>query len=121
MIGVPAKPGCVVPSIVTCCVIAGRSKTEISWKPEGEMLKLIVSAPANAFASSIAARRVQTAPAVAQTPLPGVASGSSAVELTVNAAADVGVAGAVPTARTATPIARTRKRTLLKRHPPAVE
>ena len=48
---------------------------------------LIVSDPARAFASWIAARSVHTAPAVAQTPSPGVASTASAVESTLKVAA----------------------------------
>src|SRR5438094_7321545 len=76
-------------------------------EPAG-ILKLIVSAPASALASSIAARSVQTAPAVAQTPLPGVASPASPVELTVKAAADVGEAGAVASTSATNAKARTK-------------
>src|SRR6476619_1016455 len=53
------------------------------------MLKEIESAPASAFASSIAARSVQTAPAVAQAPSPGLLSAASPGSFTVNEAAKV--------------------------------
>src|SRR5947199_8286940 len=49
--------------------------------------KLILIVPLqeeSAFASSIAARKVQTPPAVAQTPFPGAASLVSPLSLTVN-------------------------------------
>src|SRR2546425_290334 len=52
----------------------------------------IVSGPARAFASWIAARRVHELVAVAHLPSPGVASTASAVLLTVNVAATTGTA-----------------------------
>src|SRR5439155_1457045 len=61
---------------------------------------MIVSAPAWAFASWIAARRVQVAPAVAHLPSPGAASTASVVSLTVNVAA---AAGATASNSAATP------------------
>ena len=51
--------------------------------------KVITSAPARALASWMAARSVQAPPAVAQTPLPGLASLASAVLSTVKPAAPV--------------------------------
>src|SRR6266404_5871390 len=51
---------------------------------------MIVSAPAWALASWIAARRVQVPPAVAQLPSPGVASTASIVSLIVNVVAAAG-------------------------------
>ena len=55
MIGLPAKPGWVVPSMVTESVIAGSSEntSNVCWPPP-PMLKVIRSAPALAFASMIA-------------------------------------------------------------------
>ena len=53
---------------------------------------VITSEPGRAFASWIAARSVQAPPAVAQIPLPVLASPTSAVLLTVKLAAGVGVA-----------------------------
>jgi hypothetical protein len=47
---------------------------------------VMVSCPARALASSMAARNVQTPPEVAQTPLPGLASLASPLLLTVKAA-----------------------------------
>ena len=49
------------------------------------ILKLMSIAPQvdGAFASSMAARRVQTAPALAHTPSPGLASPASPLSLTV--------------------------------------
>jgi hypothetical protein len=44
-----------------------------------------------AFVSWIAARKVQTAPAVAQDPFPGTASETSPVSLTTNDAAETGL------------------------------
>src|SRR5439155_9860412 len=61
---------------------------------------MIVSAPAWAFASWIAARRVQVAPAVAHLPSPGAASTASVVSSTVNVAA---AAGATASNSAATP------------------
>src|SRR6266498_2451908 len=58
---------------------------ETVWTPEPGMLKAIVSAPGRALACSIAARRVQTPPAVAQTPSLVSASPAS---LTVKVAAE---------------------------------
>src|SRR6266851_1378689 len=56
MIGVPANPGCVVPSMVSGSLIAGNCEASvISCAPE-PILKLMTSAPAFAFASSIACR-----------------------------------------------------------------
>ncbi|WP_228551378.1 hypothetical protein [Mumia zhuanghuii] len=70
-------PGWVKPSMVTGSVICGSSDVgEIVTGPE-PMAKRIVSAPPPAFASWIAARRVQTAPVAALVrhwPSPGVAS-----------------------------------------------
>src|SRR6266540_3064041 len=61
---------------------------ETVWTPEPGMLKAIVSAPGRALACSIAARRVQTPPAVAQTPSLVSASPASPVSLTVKVAAE---------------------------------
>lgn len=60
------------------------------------MLNAIVSAPARALACSIAARRVQAPPAVAQTPSVRFASAASPVLLTVNVAAETADARAAP-------------------------
>src|SRR5262249_29448256 len=54
------------------------------YVPAGTM---IISVPASALASWMAARSVQTPPAVAQMPSPGVASTASSVLLTENVAA----------------------------------
>src|SRR5439155_21155956 len=59
------------------------------YVPAGTM---IVSAPAWAFASWIAARRVQVLAAVTHLPSPGAASTASVVSLTVNVAAAAGAA-----------------------------
>src|SRR4030095_13874180 len=58
--GAPAKPGCVVPLMVTGPAIPGRPEVRtIVFAPAGAMLKLMVSATSGvAFASSMAARRV---------------------------------------------------------------
>src|SRR2546426_5517037 len=61
---------------------------------------MIVSAPAWAFASWIAARRVQVLTAVTHLPSPGAASTASVVSLTVNVAA---AAGATASNSAATP------------------
>src|SRR5437879_13373032 len=55
MIGLPEKPGWVVPSMVTASVISGRAEAGVivCGPPEG-MLKLIVSAPTFRLASIIA-------------------------------------------------------------------
>src|SRR4051794_4581343 len=61
MIGVPAKPGCVVPSIVTASEIVGRFAVgEIVFTPD-PIENRIVSTPAAALAALIASRRVQLA------------------------------------------------------------
>ena len=86
--GVPAKPGCVVPSMSISVEIVGSALAGvIVCNPPAPMLKVMASAPARALASWMAARSVQTAPAVAQTPLPAVASAASPVLLTTNVAA----------------------------------
>src|SRR4051812_32476590 len=54
----------------------------IVWTPLPGMLKLTVSGPGLRPASVSAARSVQTPAPDAQTPLPGAASASSAVEFT---------------------------------------
>src|SRR5438128_1192942 len=55
MIGRPAKPGCVVASMVSASVISGRAEAGvIVCGPPGTMLKLIVSAPTFRLASIIA-------------------------------------------------------------------
>ena len=80
MIGVPAKPGCVVPSIITGSVIAGRADVgEIVFAPD-PIENRIVSTPAAALAALIASRSVQLA--ALQSP-----SSVSALELTVKVAA----------------------------------
>src|SRR5262245_34845440 len=80
MIGVPAKPGCVVPSIVTGSRIVGSA--DVGWivlAPD-PIEKRIVSVPGVALAALIASRSVQVA--ALQTP-----SSVSALELTVKVAA----------------------------------
>ena len=80
MIGAPANPGCVVPSIVTGSVIVGSADvTAIVFAPE-PIENRIVSGPGFALAAWIASRSVQLA--ALQTP-----SSVSAAELTVNVAA----------------------------------
>ena len=66
MIGVPVKPSCVVPSIVTAPVISGSGSpdTAIVCAPL-PMLKVIMSAPAEAFAAVMAVRRLHVASHVA--------------------------------------------------------
>jgi hypothetical protein len=57
MSGVPANPGCVVPSIVSGSVMAGNGEpTKRNWMPVPGILKFIVSGPEIAFASVIACR-----------------------------------------------------------------
>jgi hypothetical protein len=96
--GAPANPGCVVPSMVTASVIPGKPEVRtIVFGPDGAMLKLIVSRPAAAFASWMAARRVHrgAAPPTEQIPFPGVASAKSSVLSTVKTAAWAGPAARV--------------------------
>ena len=58
--GCPAKPGCVVPSIVTESLIVGSGEAGvIVWTPEPGMANEIVFAPGARFACSMAARSVQ--------------------------------------------------------------
>src|SRR5262249_3778128 len=57
IIGVPPKPGCVVASIVTGSVIAGRSAVRVNVCGPDPMAKEIVSAPELAFAARVAALR----------------------------------------------------------------
>ena len=70
--------------MITASAMIGNG--EFGWMVTGPlpMPKLIVSAPASAFASIMAARKVHS-PGVAvwQTPSPGLASTASAVLLTV--------------------------------------
>src|SRR3989442_8957135 len=55
MIGWPAKPGCVVASMVSASVISGRAEAGvIVCGPPGTMLKFMVSGPTFRFASIIA-------------------------------------------------------------------
>ena len=76
MIGVPEKPGCVVPSMTTGSMIVGSGESgAIDFGPE-PITKRIVSVPAFALAALIASRSVQLA--ALQTP-----SSVSAVEFTV--------------------------------------
>ena len=76
MIGVPAKPGCVVPSITTGPTIVGSAESgTIDFCPE-PITNRIVSVPAFALAALIASRSVQLA--ALHTP-----SSVSAVEFTV--------------------------------------
>src|SRR5215469_6359469 len=80
MIGVPAYPGCVVPSMVTGSVIVGSGDvTAIVFEPE-PIEKWIVSVPGFALAALIASRSVELA--ALQTP-----SSVSAAELSVDVAA----------------------------------
>ena len=86
MSGLPAKPGCVVPSIVTGSVIAGRAEARaIVFEPD-PIENRIVSAPGEALAALIASRSVQLA--ALQIP-----SSVSAAEFTVKVAAEVHAAG----------------------------
>src|SRR5262249_39618018 len=72
----------VAPSMVTGPVTVGRADNGVMVGVAVPRLKLIVSAPASAFASWIAARSVQEPVPSLQTPLPGEESPPSPVELT---------------------------------------
>src|SRR5262245_35940363 len=72
-------------------MVGSADPTEIRCTPL-PIEKLIVSAPAVALASWIAALSVQTPADVAQSPLPGAASEESAALLTVNVALTAGPA-----------------------------
>src|SRR5438094_2898555 len=55
IIGVPLKPGCVVPSMITGSLTLGSPDVnEIVWRPPPPMLNAIVSVPGLALASRIA-------------------------------------------------------------------
>ena len=111
IIGVPAKSGSLVPSIITGSVIVGRALPGLMvCGPAPAMLKLIVSVPARALASSMAARNVHTAPAVAHVPLPGFASTASPVESTMNVVAAVSGTGPANRVISATRLSRTNRR-----------
>src|SRR5262245_55454856 len=61
MIGGKTQPGWLVPSIVTWSVMSGSGEPiVIVWGPAGRMLKVMVTGPGRAFASSMAARSVHT-------------------------------------------------------------
>ena len=65
MIGIPLNPGWAVPSIVTVSLIMGSCDPGVIVNgAEPGMLKLIVSAPAFAFAALIASLNVQPFTAV---------------------------------------------------------
>ena len=84
IIGVPAKPGWVVPSMVTGSVMNGRNEPGvIVCTPPPPMLKLITSTPALALACSMAARSVQVPVPSLQMPSPVLLSPPSPVALTV--------------------------------------
>lgn len=79
-----AEPGWLYPSIVTPpgSVSIGSALAGVIWRtPSPGMAKVIVLFPDMAFASSMAARNVQTPAPVAHTPS-SVASLASAVDLT---------------------------------------
>jgi hypothetical protein len=87
--GAATNPGCVVPSIRTTDAIEGSAEPRrMVLAPAGAMLNWMSSVPAKALASSIAARKVQTAPAVAQFPSPKEASPASPTSLTRKTAAN---------------------------------
>ena len=69
-------------------IVGSELPVVIVWTPAPAIAKLIVSEPALALASWIAARRVQLPLESAQIPLPGLASPVSPLELTVRVSAD---------------------------------
>src|SRR5688500_2015086 len=107
MIGDPLKPGCDVPSIVTGLVMVGRLEDRLIVCTPLPMANPIVSWPASALASWIAARSVQAPPLVAQMPLPTLLSAPSAALFTTQ----VGVCAAAG----ALPMIATTMRTLVPR------
>ena len=65
--------------------MSGRAEVSaIVWTPVPGIANAMPSRPLRAFAEAIAARSVQAPAAVAQMPSVVLASGSSAIELTVN-------------------------------------
>ena len=81
--------------------------------PAPGIAKLMVSAPAEAFASSMAALKVHwSADVIWHNPLPGVLSASSSMELTIKVLAWAGFAASTPIKATITS-ARTKKAKVL--------
>jgi hypothetical protein len=89
MRGEPAKPGWVVPSITIASLIAGSGDSGETVCGPAPIENVIVSNPASAFDSSIAARNVHTPQPTSHTPSPGFVSEASPVEFTASTACGV--------------------------------